>query len=145
MQLRTKQRSLVARFLIGLVIIVNLQCALLFIINPVGFAPMYELIGIPGSAAIQGYGVLFLMWNIPYSVALINPAKFHISLYEAIIMQSIGLVGESIIYYNLPSNYTVLRNSILRFIIFDAAGLVALAIAAWIVHPIVISYKQPKL
>ena len=142
MQFRTKQRILAARFLIGLVITFNLQCAFLFIINPEGFAPLYELIGIPGTAAIQGFGVLFIMWNIPYLIALFNPIRFHISHYEAIIMQTIGLVGESLIYYNLPSNYTILRNSISRFIIYDAAGLAALAIAAWIVFPFIISYKQ---
>ena len=144
MQLRTQQRSLVARFLVGIVLFINLQCAFVFIINPEEFAPMYELIGIPGKAAIQGFGVLFIMWNIPYMVALINPIKFHISHYEAIMMQTIGLIGESLIYYNLPTNTILLRTSILRFIIFDGAGLVALAIAAWITYPVVKSRKQPS-
>lgn len=142
MQLSTKQRILIARLLVGLVITINLQCAFVFIINPEGFAPMYELIGIPGKAAIQGFGVLFIMWNIPYVVALVNPVKFHISHFEAIAMQTIGLVGESLIYYDLPTNYMMLRTSILRFTIFDGAGLVALAIAAWIVHPAVTSIKN---
>ena len=142
MQIRTQYRTFAARSLVGMVFIINLQSALAFMINPNGFAPMYELIGIPGTAAIQGFGVLFLMWNIPYAVALINPVKFHISHYEAIIMQTIGLVGESLIYYNLPTKFTVLRNSILRFIIFDGAGLVALVIAAWIILPAVNSKKH---
>ena len=106
---------------------------------------MYELIGIPGTAAIQGFGVLFIMWNIPYVVAFLNPIKFHISHYEAIIMQMIGLIGESLIYYNIPSNYTILRNSISRFIIFDGAGFAALVIAAWVVQPFANSYMQPNL
>jgi hypothetical protein len=145
MLLRSKQRILIARLLVGFVVTINLQCALVFIINPEGFAPLYELFGIPGKAAIQAFGVLFIMWNIPYAVALVNPVKFHISHYEAIIMQTIGLVGESLIYYDLPTNYIMLRNSILRFIIFDGAGLVALALAAWITYPVVNSKKQPSL
>lgn len=143
MQIKTKQRILVTRFLVGIVLLINLQCAFLFIINPNRFAPLYELIGIPGKAAIQGFGVLFIMWNIPYVVALFNPVRYHISHYEAIIMQTIGLVGESLIYYDLPTSYILLRTSILRFIIFDGAGLVALVIAAWITHPIVSLNNNP--
>ena len=69
MQLRTIQRILIARILVGFVMTINLQCAIVFIINPERYAPLYELIGIPGRAAIQGFGVLFIMWNIPYVVA----------------------------------------------------------------------------
>jgi hypothetical protein len=145
MQTRTQHRNIASRFLVGLVLFINLQCAFDFILNPDRFAPMYELIGIPGMAAIQGFGVLFIMWNIPYAVAMVNPVKFHISHYEAIIMQTIGLVGESLIYNNLPTNYTILRDSILRFIVFDGAGLVALVIAAWIIIPVVNSKKHLSL
>ena len=144
MYLRTQQRSLVARILIGTVLIINLQCAFVFLINPEGFAPLYELIGIPGKAAIQGFGVLFIMWNVPYVVALVNPIKFYISHYEAIIMQTIGLIGESLIYFNLPTNFILLRTSILRFIIFDGTGLVVLSIAAWTTYPVVKYLKQPS-
>jgi hypothetical protein len=143
MKIRIKQRILATRFLVGFVVIINLQCAFAFIFNPQGFAPMYELIGVPGKAAIQGFGVLFIMWNIPYIVALVNPVRFHISHYEAIVMQTIGLIGESWIYFDLPMNYIILRTSILRFIIFDGAGLVALVIAALITHPVVRSNNYP--
>ena len=70
------------------------------------------------------------MWNVPYVVALVNPIKYRTSLFEAIVMQSIGLVGESFILGTLPSEYWILRSSILRFIIFDGAGLIALIGAA---------------
>ena len=143
MYLRTQQRSLVARILVGTVLLINLQCAFVFIINPEGFAPLYELIGIPGKAAIQGFGVLFIMWNVPYAVTLVNPIKFFISHYEAIIMQTIGLIGEFLIYFNLPTNFILLRTSIMRFIIFDGAGLVVLVIAARITHPVVRSNNNP--
>jgi hypothetical protein len=81
---------------------------------------------------VRGMGVLFLMWNVPYAVAVIDPRRYRISLYEAVAMQTIGLVGESLIYWSLPSGYTVARGSILRFVYFDAAGLVLLLLAAWI-------------
>lgn len=121
-----------ARILIGLVLLINVQSAVVFFANPARFAPAYELSGIPGAAAIRGFAVLFLMWNVPYVVALINPVKYRVSLYEAVTMQSLGLVGESIIFWTLPAEHIVLRGSILRFILFDGAGLVALIAAAWI-------------
>jgi hypothetical protein len=122
----------IARVFIGLVLLINVQCALVFWLNPSTFAPAYELFGIPGQAAIRGFAVLFLMWNVPYGVALINPVKYRISLLEAIAMQSIGLIGETLILWGIPAHHAVLRNSVLRFIIFDGSGLIALLAAAWI-------------
>ena len=81
---------------------------------------------------LRGLGVLFVMWNVPYAVALWHPVRHRISLYEALAMQTIGLVGESIIYLSLPTIHDLLQGSILRFIGFDALGLVLLAVAAWI-------------
>ncbi len=118
--------------MIGVVLFINLQSAVAFLIHPAGYAPAYELFGIPGQAAIQGLAVLFLMWNVPYVVALLNPIKHRISLFEAIAMQSMGLVGETFILLTLPIAHVILRGSILRFILFDGAGLVALVIAAWV-------------
>ncbi len=125
----------IARVLIGLVLFINVQSALVFFANPAGFAPAYELSGVSGAAAIRGFAVLFLMWNVPYAVALINPVKYRVSLYEAIAMQGIGLVGESIIWWTLPAEHIILRTSILRFILFDGAGLVALLVAGWVSKP----------
>jgi hypothetical protein len=124
-------RIWIGRALIGLVLLVNAQSALVFFFNPARFAPAYELIGVPGQAAIRGMAVLFLMWNVPYVIALVNPLKYRVSLYEAIAMQSIGLIGESLIFGSLPIEHVVLRGSILRFILFDGSGLVALIAAAW--------------
>ena len=121
-----------ARLFIGLVILWNLQAAIMVLVWPDRLLPAYELQGAAGIAALRGIGVLFLMWNIPYIVALWNPVKYRISLFEALVMQSIGLVGEAILYLSLPEVNTLLRGSIMRFIVFDALGLVLLVLAAWI-------------
>jgi hypothetical protein len=73
--------------------------------------------------------VLFVMWNVPYLVALWHPRRNRVSLWEALVMQLIGLIGESAILLFLPAGYAVLRASILRFIAFDAAGVVMLGAA----------------
>ena len=125
-------RLWLSRILIGAVLFINIQSAVSFLIQPTKYAPAYELAGIPGDSAIRGFGVLFLMWNIPYIVAFLHPIKYQISLYESILMQSIGLVGESIIALGINQDHIILLNSIIRFVIFDGLGLIALITAALI-------------
>ena len=85
----------------------NIQCAVLFLWKPEVFAPSFELAEAPGIAMVRGLGLLFLMWNVPYAVALSNPQKHRISLYEAIAMQTIALVGETFIYLTLPATHPI--------------------------------------
>ncbi|KPL07313.1 hypothetical protein AMJ86_04725 [bacterium SM23_57] len=123
-----------ARILVGVVMVINVQSAIAFLMDPVRYAPAYELIGIPGKAAIQGFGILFMMWNVPYAVAFFNPFRHRISLYEADIMQLIGLIGETFIYIGLPPGNLILKDSLLRFMIFDGLGLLVLLLATIIVR-----------
>ena len=120
------------RILVGLVFLWNVQCAVTFLLWPERYAPSFELTGAVGNAMIQGLGVLFLMWNVPYAVALWHPFRYYISLYEALVMQTIGLLGESAIYLGIPFAHETARGSVIRFILFDAVGLLLLIIAAWI-------------
>ena len=123
------RRLWLARILIATVIAWNLQVAFVFLSSPEAFAPGFELNGIPGSAAIRGIAVLFVMWNVPYLVACRHPQKHILALKEALAMQSIGLLGESWIFMSLSAEHALLQSSILRFIAFDAAGLALLVIA----------------
>jgi hypothetical protein len=114
------------RLLIAVVVAWNLECALVFWFNPGIFAPGFELAGIPGAAAVRGFAVLFVMWNIPYLLALWHPQRHRISLWEALAMQTVGVIGESFILFSLPAGHVILHASLLRFITFDASGVVAL-------------------
>lgn len=125
-------RQWFARILIGLVILSNLECAILFIVHPEKSAPGYELSGVTGNFAIQGMGILFLMWSVPYIFALIHPLKYRVSLIQAGIMQTIGLAGESLLLAALPAGHPVLFSSIVRFILFDAGGWILLILAYFI-------------
>jgi hypothetical protein len=120
----------VARLLIALVVFFNLQAALAFLLNPEAYTPGFELSGIAGMAALRGIAVLFIMWNIPYLVALSEPRRNRRSLFEALAMQAVGLIGESTILFTLPAGNALLHTSILRFVEFDLGGLVALGLAA---------------
>jgi hypothetical protein len=127
---KVDMRLLIARLLIAVVVAWNLECALVFFLNPGVYTRGFELTGIPGEAAVRGFAVLFVMWNIPYMVALWQPRRHRLSLWEALAMQSIGVIGESLILSLLPGGHTVLRASLLRFITFDAVGVLCLIGAA---------------
>ena len=115
-----------ARVLIAVVTGWNLECALVFLLNPAIFASGFELAGVPGAAAIRGFAILFIMWNIPYLVALWHPQRHRLSLWEALAMQIVGVAGESLILAFLPSGHPLLHASLLRFILFDASGVILL-------------------
>ena len=122
-------RLLLPRLLIFLVLAMNLQCAFAYIFNPLPFVSPFELTGEPGRVAVVGIGILFVMWQVPYVFALIHPLRNRRSLLEAVLMQAIGLLGETLLLRNIPSAHVTLRASILRFVIFDAAGLLLLIAA----------------
>jgi uncharacterized membrane-anchored protein YitT (DUF2179 family) len=129
---KTSVRLWFSRLLIAIVVAWNLQCALVFFLHPETFAHGFELTGIPGAAAIRGTAILFTMWNVPYLLALWHPFRNHVSLWESFAMQLIGLAGETAILFLLPPGHAALSASILRFIVFDAAGLFLLAGAVWL-------------
>ena len=127
-------RIILARAFIGVVILFNLQAAAVFLLWPERYITSFELEGTVGVAMLRGLGVLFVMWNVPYVVALWHPVHNRVSLFEALAMHIIGLVGEAAIYLSLPTHHEFLHASITRFIIFDAVGLLLLTAALLITH-----------
>jgi hypothetical protein len=119
-------RLWLARVLIGLVTAWNLQAAFVFMASPQIYVPGFMLAGVPGQAAVRGVGVLFVMWNIPYLVALWQPVRYRLALQLSLAMQITGVVGETLIYLTLPGGYPVLSGSLQRFMAFDVAGFLLL-------------------
>lgn len=123
-------KTWLARGLIGIVFFFNVECALAFLIAPQSYAPAFELGGAAGEGMVRGMGILFLMWNVPYAVALWNPVSHRRSLLEAVAMQAIGVVGETILLLTFPEGHAAVRDSVMRFILFDGVGLILLGAAA---------------
>lgn len=121
-----------ARVLVGIVFFINIQCALAFLLWPGKLSGSFELSGVPGEAMLRGLGVLFIMWNVPYAVALWNPVRYLMVLWIAVAMQAIGLVGETFIAISIPVEHIDIRSAIARFVFFDAIGLILLLAAAWL-------------
>jgi len=119
----------IARIAVGVVLIVNVQCALGFVVDPGAYAAAYERAGVPGEVAVRGLGVAFLMWNVTYPLVIWRP-QAHRTLFGVVLVQQlVGLVGESAIALMLPAGHAVLADGIGRFIAFDAFGLVLMGIA----------------
>ncbi len=121
-----------ARFLVGLVLLFNVQCALAFLIAPEVYAPGFELSGDVGAGMVRAMGILFLMWNVPYVLAAVDPARRRVSLYEAVAMQAIGFTGELLLLVTFPPGHAPVRASVGRFLLFDGGGLLALLLATWL-------------
>lgn len=122
------------RIVFALVFVINVQCALSFIVWPEAYLSAYELQGVSGVAAVQGIGVAFLMWNVTYPFVIINPRKYWVVAYIVLIQQVVGLVGESYILWTLSVGHEMLGASIERFIAFDAAGLALMVLAVALVR-----------
>jgi len=122
---------IIARILIGLVFLVNIQCAGIFLLNPSPYLAGFGLEGAVGEQTIRAIGLLFVMWNVPYAFALANPEKHRISLIEAVIMQAIGLIGETSILLVGGPHPSPIESTLKRFIMFDGIGLVFLLMAVW--------------
>lgn len=129
---KTRTLLIIARLLIAVVLFFNLQSAVLFFLQPEFYMGGFGLEATVGRPVVRGFGLLFLMWNIPYIFALVNPLRHRISLIEAVIMQALALAGESAILWMDGPFTDVFRMSILRFIVFDGVGLVLLISALFI-------------
>lgn len=121
--------AIMARVAVAVVFALNVQCAVQFVLWPETFAEAYELSGIAGEAAVRGLGIAFLMWNTTYPAVIASPRRFRVLFVVVLAQQMIGIAGETAIMLGLPAGHAVLGSSILRFIAFDAAGLILMAAA----------------
>ncbi|MEA5020055.1 MAG: hypothetical protein VB027_06780 [Gordonibacter sp.] len=121
--------AIAVRMATAVVFIVNVQCALSFVLQPAAFTDSFELAsaGVAGDVAVRGLGVAFLMWNTTYPAVIVDPRRFRVLHIVVLAQQIIGLVGELIIRLTLPPGAINLTASIDRFIAFDAFGLVIMA------------------
>ncbi|GAP13027.1 hypothetical protein LARV_00768 [Longilinea arvoryzae] len=113
-----------ARLAVATVFALNVSCALLFIFQPQNYTGGFEVSGVAGEAVVRGYGILFLMWNVPYLLVILQPQR-HKTLFGVVLaQQAIGVLGESWMWLALPPGHAALSATGLRFIFFDGGGLI---------------------
>jgi hypothetical protein len=133
-----------ARLAVGFVFTVNVACALAFILQPEHYTWGFEVSGVPGRTIVQGFGILFLMWNATYPPVLLNPSAQRTVFTIVLVQQLIGLVGEAWLYLQLPEGHAALRKTGLRFILFDGAGLLLMGAAyLWLYRSVWRSAQLP--
>jgi hypothetical protein len=118
-----------ARIAVGLVFALNVSCAISFLLHPEGYAGGFEVSGVPGKAVVEGFGILFLMWNVTYPPVLIHPQAQKTLFAVILVQQAIGVAGETWMALTLPAGHAALLQTGERFILFDAGGLVVMGIA----------------
>jgi hypothetical protein len=123
-----------ARAALTAVLVANMSAAIPYLIRPADYTAAYELSGVPGKVAVRGFGLLYLMWAVPFVPAILHPARHRVAFACVLAMQVIGLVGESLMLAALPTGHAALRATGLRFVAFDGAGLVVLLIAYGLLH-----------
>lgn len=129
-RLSTPTRVWIIRLCICAVTAWNLQAAFSLLIDPSRQSRYFMVEGQIGIITVISFGILFVMWNIPYIFAIIHPIKWNILLKVILLMQLIGVIGE-IWIFPLARDLASIRIMIQRFIMFDTAGLVLLGFALY--------------
>ncbi len=115
-----------ARLALTLVFFFNVSCALAFVARPFAYAPGFEVSGVAGEALVRGIGILFLMWNVTYPLAIWDPWRYRWLFLIVVVQQAIGLTGETWMLLTLPPGHPSLAATGWRFVAFDGGGLVAM-------------------
>jgi hypothetical protein len=121
-----------ARFVVGVVFLLNVSCALTFLLCPDNYAPSFELAGVQGRIMVQAMGILFLMWNATYPLVLIHPGRYRTLFAVVLVQQAIGVLGETVLLASLPTGHPALWTTGVRFIVFDGLGLLGMGILFWL-------------
>jgi hypothetical protein len=123
-----------ARLALGVVFFFNVTCALAFIVRPSAYVYGFEVSGVAGEALVRGMGILFLMWNTTYPLAISHPYRYRWLFAIVLAQQAIGLAGETWMLLALPPGHDALAATGWRFVAFDGGGLMAMAVAfGWMV------------
>ena len=122
-----------ARAMVAIVFAWNVLCALQFVLLPEEYAMGYGLAPtVANGALVSGIGVAFLMWNVTYPLVIANPARYRVLFGVVLAQQLVGLLGETIIWLRLSGAGVAdgaMAAGIMRFVVFDAAGLVMMGVA----------------
>ncbi len=118
----------VTRLALAAVFCFNVGCGLAFVARPEAYAPSFEVSGVAGEALVRGIGILFLMWNVTYPLAIWNPWRYRWLFLIVIVQQAIGLAGEAWMLLTLPPGHAALATTGWRFAAFDGGGFVAMLV-----------------
>ena len=88
----------------------------------------------PGSAPLVIVGVGASAGGLEAFSQVLRGLSPEIGIAIVLIQQAIGVAGETWLWSGLPAGHAVLRATGLRFLVFDAAGLVLMVAAYWFLN-----------
>lgn len=124
-----------ARMLVFAVFACNMECIFQFIAHPGSAVGAYQLSGAGAEPVARSIGIAFLLWNCTYPPVIAKPDRFRSLFAVVLVQQAVGLVMESWLLTTLGPDQQVLAGSIVRFICFDAPGLVLMAVGFFLTRP----------
>ena len=124
-----------ARLLVLAVFICNMQCVYVFMLHPEDAVAAYQLAGLGAVPVARSIGISFLLWNCTYPLAIYKPDRYRTVFGIVVFQQAIALILEIWLLLTLGPEQQMLSHAIIKFIRFDAPGIVFLSLAFYLARP----------
>jgi hypothetical protein len=128
-------RLWIARVLIFAVFACNMQCVYSFMVHPEDAIAAYQLAGLGAEPVARSIGISFLLWNCTYPLPIFKPDRYHTVFGIVVFQQAVALILETWLLFTLGPEQQVLADAIVKFIRFDAPGIVFLSFAFFLARP----------
>ena len=128
-------RLWVARIFIFAVFACNMQCVYSFTVHPEDAIAAYQLAGLGAEPVARSIGISFLLWNCTYPLPIFKPDRYRTIFGIVVFQQAIALLLEIWLLFTLGPEQQILANAIIKFIRFDAPGIVLLGLAFFLSRP----------
>lgn len=128
-------RLWVARIFIFAVFACNMQCVYSFMVHPEDAIAAYQLAGLGAEPVARSIGISFLLWNCTYPLPIFKPDRYRTIFGIVVFQQAIALLLEIWLLFTLGPEQQILANAIIKFIRFDAPGIVLLGLAFFLSRP----------
>ena len=124
-----------ARILILFVFACNMECVYSFMVHPEDAIAAYQLAGLGAEPVARSIGISFLLWNCTYPLPIYKPDRYRTVFGIVVFQQAIALILEIWLLFTLGPEQHILADAIIKFIRFDAPGIVFLSLAYYLTRP----------
>ena len=132
---KTSWRLWFARILVLAVFLCNMECVYSFMAHPERAIGAYQLAGLGAEPVARSIGISFLLWNCTFPLVIYKPDRYRTVFGIVVFQQAIALILEIWLLGTLGPEQQILSNAIIKFIRFDAPGIVFLISAFILTRP----------
>jgi len=128
-------RLWLARILVLAVFACNMECVYSFMVHPERAIAAYQLAGLGAEPVARSIGISFLLWNCTYPLVIFKPDRYRTVFAIVVMQQALALILEIWLLFTLGPEQQILAKAIIKFIRFDAPGIVFLSMAFYMARP----------